>query len=123
VRQLAEGNVNWGALLWGRSEVERRRALKDLSLRLPLRPLVRFIYMYFFLGGVLDGRAGFTWCVLQAFYEYLILLKVWELKHDQPIAPIALACEAGVTPPAVNTATDSLVELTVNRPVTVTSGP
>jgi glycosyltransferase involved in cell wall biosynthesis len=87
VRQLAEGNVNWGALLWGRSEVERRRALKDLSLRLPLRPLVRFIYMYFFLGGVLDGRAGFTWCVLQAFYEYLILLKVWELKHDQPIAP------------------------------------
>ena len=25
---------------------------------------------------------GFTWCVLQAFYEYLILLKVWEIQND-----------------------------------------
>ncbi|MBD3558883.1 glycosyltransferase family 2 protein, partial [Planktothrix sp. FACHB-1355] len=23
----------------------------------------------------------FAWCTLQAFYEYLILLKVWEMKH------------------------------------------
>ncbi|MBD1926975.1 glycosyltransferase family 2 protein [Trichocoleus sp. FACHB-90] len=81
LRQLQQGSVNWRELFFGRSEVQRRRALKDLSLRLPLRPLVRFLYMYFFLGGFLDGRAGFTWCTLQAFYEYLILLKVWELKH------------------------------------------
>ena len=65
----------------GKSEVERRRALKDLSLRLPARPLLRFLYMYFILGGCLDGRAGIAWCTLQAFYEYLILLKVWEMKH------------------------------------------
>jgi hypothetical protein len=39
--------------------------------------------MYIFLGGFLDGRAGFTWCTLQAFYEYLITLKVWELKEQQ----------------------------------------
>ncbi|MEL6332243.1 MAG: glycosyltransferase family 2 protein, partial [Cyanobacteria bacterium J06626_26] len=81
IRQLADHGVNWHALLLGSSEVERRRALKDLSLRLPLRPLVRFVYMYVFLGGLLDGRAGFTWCLLQAFYEYLITLKVWELQH------------------------------------------
>lgn len=53
-------------------------------MRLPGRPLLRFIYMYVLLGGFLDGRAGFTWCVLQAFYEYLILLKVWELRHNPP---------------------------------------
>ncbi|MEM9485472.1 MAG: glycosyltransferase family 2 protein [Cyanobacteria bacterium P01_F01_bin.116] len=81
LRQLSDNGVNWRALLFGSSEVERRRALKDLSLRTPFRPLVRFIYMYFFLGGILDGRAGFTWCLLQAFYEYLITLKVWELQH------------------------------------------
>ncbi|MFW6360077.1 MAG: glycosyltransferase family 2 protein, partial [Chroococcales cyanobacterium] len=80
--QLEKGTVNWRELFFGKSEVERRRALKDLSLRLPFRPLIRFIYMYFFLGGILDGRAGFTWCVLQAFYEYLILLKVWELQQE-----------------------------------------
>ncbi len=50
-------------------------------MRLPARPLVRFFYMYFLLGGFLDGRAGIAWCTLQAFYEYLILLKVWEMKH------------------------------------------
>ncbi len=85
VRQLeGGGTVNWRDLFWGRSEVERRRALKDLSQRMPFRPLVRFIYMYFFLGGIWDGRAGFAWCTLQAFYEYLILLKVWEMKHLPP---------------------------------------
>ncbi|MEO1373298.1 MAG: glycosyltransferase family 2 protein [Cyanobacteria bacterium J06635_10] len=79
--QLEEGGVNWRNLLFGKTEVERRRALKDLSLRVPGRPLVRFFYMYFFLGGCLDGRAGFAWCTLQAFYEYLIMLKAWEMKH------------------------------------------
>ena len=65
----------------GGSEVERRRALKDFSLRLPLRPIVRFIYMYIFLRGFLDGQAGLAWCTLQAFYEYLIIIKVWEMKN------------------------------------------
>ena len=83
-RQLEEGSVNWRNLLWGASEVKRRRALKDLSLRLPFRPLLRWMYMYFGLGGILDGQAGFTWCTLQAFYEYLILLKVKELKRLPP---------------------------------------
>ncbi|MBW4648456.1 MAG: glycosyltransferase family 2 protein [Kastovskya adunca ATA6-11-RM4] len=84
LRQLAEGSISWRDLFFGSTEVERRRALKNLSLRLPLRPLVRFVYMYFLLGGFLDGRAGFNWCVLQMFYEYLILLKVWELKNPSP---------------------------------------
>lgn len=79
--QMEQGSVNWQNLFFGSSEVERRRALKDLSLRLPFRPLLRFFYMYFILGGCLDGRAGMAWCTLQTFYEYLILLKVWELKH------------------------------------------
>ncbi|MBW4466057.1 MAG: glycosyltransferase family 2 protein [Pegethrix bostrychoides GSE-TBD4-15B] len=81
LRQLETGSVNWRDLLFGKTEVERRRALKNLSLRLPLRPIVRFLYMYFGLGGCWDGAAGFHWCLLQAFYEYLILLKVWEIRH------------------------------------------
>ncbi|MCG9884459.1 MAG: glycosyltransferase family 2 protein [Cyanobacteria bacterium] len=81
VRQLQSGRVDWRQLFFGRTEVERRHALKNLSLRLPCRPLVRFLYMYFLLGGLWDGRPGFTWCVLQAFYEYTIVLKVWELQN------------------------------------------
>jgi hypothetical protein len=80
IHQLERGKVNWQELFFGKSEVERRRALKDLSLRLPCRPFLRWLYMYFILGGMWDGKAGFTWCTLQAFYEYLILLKVEEFK-------------------------------------------
>lgn len=87
IRQLENGTINWQELVWGNSEVERRRALKNLSLRLPLRPFIRFIYMYIGLRGFLDGRAGLTWCILQAFYEYLILLKVWEIKNTSPANP------------------------------------
>ena len=81
VRQLEKGRVSWKNLFFGGSEVERRRALKDFSLRLPFRPIFRFIYMYIFLRGFLDGQAGLAWCTLQTFYEYLILIKVWEMKN------------------------------------------
>ena len=88
VKQLNnQAPLEWWKIVFGRSEVERRRALKDLSLRLPFRPLIRFLYMYFFLRGCLDGRAGFAWCTLQAFYEYLILLKVWELEQTSTAQP------------------------------------
>lgn len=86
LRQMDEGSVQWRDLFWGENEVVRRRALKDLSVRLPFRPLIRFLYMYFGLGGIWDGQAGLAWCVLQAFYEYLIVLKVRELKQAQQAA-------------------------------------
>ncbi len=85
--QLEQGGVSWKKLLFGASEVEHRRALKDLSLRMPLRPIVRWFYMYFVLRGFLDGKAGFAWCTLQAFYEYLILLKVDELRETNLESP------------------------------------
>lgn len=81
LHQLEQGSVDWRALLFGATEVDRRRALKNLSLRLPFRPLIRFLYMYFVLGGIWDGQAGLAWCTLQTFYEYLIVLKAWEMKH------------------------------------------
>ena len=89
--QLQSGQVRWKNLFFGKTEVERRHALKDLSLRLPLRPLIRWFYMYFMLGGWRDGEAGFAWCTLQGFYEYLIVLKVKELKRQSanpmPVMP------------------------------------
>ncbi len=100
LRQLHYGEIQWRNLFWGATEVERRRALKDLSLRLPLRPPVRFLYMYIFLGGFLDGRAGFAWCTLQSFYEYLILLKVRELKQRGYVPPRPDPLGDDVEPPS-----------------------
>jgi hypothetical protein len=57
----------------------RRRNQKQLFLRLPARPLVKFILLYFFKLGFLDGPAGFTYALLQSIYEYFIILKLLEL--------------------------------------------
>ncbi len=81
VKQLQNGRVNWRNLVFGKNEIDRRHALKDLSQRVPFRPMLRWFYMYFVLGGIWDGRAGFVWCTLQAFYEYMIVLKVWEIEN------------------------------------------
>ena len=61
----------------------RRLELKNISFRMPCRPLLKFFYMYVLGRGFLDGRAGWTYCRLQAMYEYMIVLKVRELKHPE----------------------------------------
>jgi glycosyltransferase involved in cell wall biosynthesis len=58
----------------------RRRAAKKIFRRLPCRAIIRFIYMYLFRGGILDGKVGFTYCRLLAWYEWLIVLKEREIK-------------------------------------------
>lgn len=59
---------------------ERRYHQKELFYRLPFRPLVKFFLLYVAKCGFLDGHAGFTYAMLQAIYEYFIVLKVRELE-------------------------------------------
>jgi glycosyltransferase involved in cell wall biosynthesis len=66
----------------------RRKALKNLSFRLPCRSLLKFIYLYVIKRGFLDGRPGFTYCVLQSIYEYMIALKMRELQRKGQGLPI-----------------------------------
>ncbi len=73
------GGVDWRGLV-SLDGHRRRRALKELSFRLPFRPWLKFAYMYILRMGFLDGMPGLTYCSLQAIYEYMICLKVRELK-------------------------------------------
>jgi glycosyltransferase involved in cell wall biosynthesis len=59
---------------------KRRYHQKELFYRLPFRPLIKFLLLYIAKRGFLDGRAGFTYAVLQSIYEYFIILKTRELK-------------------------------------------
>jgi len=61
---------------------ERRRNLKELFYRMPMRPLLKFIVMYILKRGFLDGVAGFTYSVLMSYYEFLIILKTRELNSE-----------------------------------------
>ncbi|HEX8897573.1 MAG TPA: glycosyltransferase family 2 protein [Chthoniobacterales bacterium] len=63
------------------SAVGRRRKLKLLSQRLPCRPLLRFLYIYVWQKGFLDGREGYYFARLHAFYEFLSVAKTYELTH------------------------------------------
>jgi glycosyltransferase involved in cell wall biosynthesis len=48
-----------------------KRRLKKIAWRLPMRPLARFIYTYILRLGFLDGKPGFIFCGLLAFYDFL----------------------------------------------------
>jgi glycosyltransferase involved in cell wall biosynthesis len=61
------------------SAVGRRRKLKLLSQHLPFRPLLRFLYIYIWQKGFLDGREGYYFARLHAVYEFLSVAKTYEL--------------------------------------------
>ena len=63
-----------------RDPMLRRKAFKALAYRLPLRPFLTFVYLYFARFGFLDGKAGLNFCLMRAVYEILINLKIKELK-------------------------------------------
>ena len=71
--------------LFARDFNERRRHQKEIFYRLPLRPLLKFLYIYVWRRGFLDGSAGFTYARLQSIYEYLIVLKTRELESREPV--------------------------------------
>ncbi len=77
----------------------RRLELKNLSFRMPCRPLLKFVYMYLFARGFLDGRPGLTYCTLQAIYEYFIVLKAREIRQ-----PELSRLDRGQTPPGAGNA-------------------
>ena len=63
-------------------DVGVRRRLKQLSQRLPFRGLLRFLYVYFWQLGFLDGREGYYFARLHGFYEFLSVAKTYELKKQ-----------------------------------------
>jgi glycosyltransferase involved in cell wall biosynthesis len=73
--------------LLSRDATKRRRALKDLSIWLPLRPILRFLYLYVLRRGFLDGRPGLAYCQLMALYERMVVLKTVELLAMDEQAP------------------------------------
>jgi len=63
----------------GSRTVDRRRKLKTLSRHLPFRPLLRFLYVYVWQKGFLDGAEGYYFARLHGFYEFLSVAKTREL--------------------------------------------
>jgi glycosyltransferase involved in cell wall biosynthesis len=65
-----------------------KRWLKKVYLRLPIRPLVRFIYSYVIRLGFLDGKPGLVFCTLLSFYDFLAWANVYEQRcvNESPLS-------------------------------------
>lgn len=62
--------------------IQRRRALKRLWYRMPLRPTLRWITTLFFMGGFLDGRPGWTYAGLLSRYERMTVRKIRQMQSE-----------------------------------------
>ena len=83
VRQQGLQNPSLREALMHQDFHTRRLHQKALFYRMPARPLLKWCYMMFLRGAVLDGMAGVTYATLQSFYEYLIVLKTRELRRGR----------------------------------------
>jgi glycosyltransferase involved in cell wall biosynthesis len=64
------------------SSVQRKRFLRErIWPQVPAKPLALFVYMYVLRRGFLDGRAGLALCVFHAFQEFMVGLKLGELRR------------------------------------------
>jgi len=70
----------------GHASVERRRRLKLFVRHLPFRPLLRFLHIYIWQKGFLDGRDGYYFARLHAVYEFLSVAKTYELRRRSDTA-------------------------------------
>ncbi len=80
--------------LFSRQPVVRRRCLKRLAARVGFRPWLRFMYIYVWRGGFLDGRAGLHYSLLRLAHEIHIEAKLAEAK-----SAASRAAAEPVTPP------------------------
>ncbi len=61
----------------------RNSALKPWLSKLPGWPFIRFFYSYFINLGFLEGMPGFIYCINMAYYEFLIQIKMREIKKKK----------------------------------------
>ncbi len=83
---LAKGLVVkpvWKIALFGKEFGERRVHQKAIFYGLPARPLIKLFYMLIVRRAFLDGWAGIRYSILQAIYEYFIVLKTKEIQSSE----------------------------------------
>jgi glycosyltransferase involved in cell wall biosynthesis len=79
-RQQGLQRPEWSKALRSPDFHVRRLHQKAFFYRMPARPLIKWLYMTLVRGAFLDGSPGVTYATLQAFYEYMIVLKTRELR-------------------------------------------
>ena len=86
VKEILESSDYKG--IFCKNAARRRKAIKQIAYRMPCRPLLMWLYLMLVRRAFLDGMPGLTYCRLRAIYEYMIDLKVRELRRHKKGLPI-----------------------------------
>jgi len=62
--------------------LQRKRFLKRLWIYVPCKPFIKFVVMYVFMLGFLDGKAGYYFCRLHSHHEFNIQAKQYEVRFQ-----------------------------------------
>lgn len=62
-------------------ELERRQMEQYGQLKMLFKCFYRFIRMYLLKGGFRDGKAGLCYAILNSFYKFITIAKIWEIKE------------------------------------------
>ena len=68
--------------IFDKNSSKRNPALKSWLSRIPGWPFLRFIQAYIFNLGFLEGMPGSIYCINMSYYEFLIQIKMRELRRD-----------------------------------------
>ena len=84
---------NWEAIVESSAEddesalqhdaVKGKRRLRRIFRKLPFRPTLRFLYVYLWQGGILDGWPGYVFARLHAQYEFLSVAKAKAISRSR----------------------------------------
>lgn len=67
----------------------RKLRLRQIAAKLwPLRPFARFFQMYFYRFGFVEGIPALVFCLLYAFYEFMTVVKIVEIRRKRRGLPI-----------------------------------
>ena len=65
------------------NEVKLKRKLRMVFRKLPFRPALRFLYLYIWQKGFLDGWSGYVFARLHGHYEFLSVAKAKEVAKSK----------------------------------------
>ena len=65
------------------NEVKLKRKLRMVFRKLPFRPTIRFLYVYIWQKGFLDGWPGFVFARLHGHHEFLSVAKAKEVAQSK----------------------------------------
>ncbi len=85
--------------IFTRDRAKRWQAIKNASFFLPTRSAIRFLYIYIFQRGILDGVAGFHYACMISMYESWIGMKIRELENNRKVEPEDFINDLATTEP------------------------